>query len=114
MEVGCAVTRSTVRDDWPLVHEGAVPGILLIETIAQTASSLIGWERRAEETMGGRGYLVGIRRARLDVAKLPVGLRIRNRVATVQRRGGYAVFEGLATTGDVVLCEAVIQALRPE
>lgn len=114
MKEGCAVTRSTVQDDWPLVHGGTVPGVLLVETIAQTASSLIGWERRTEESIGGRGYLVGIRKAHFNVARLPVGLRIQNRVTAVQRRGVYAVFEGLATVDDFVLCEMVIQALRPE
>lgn len=108
-----ALSGSVVQAEWPLVVAGSGPSVLLVEAVAQTASACIGWEKRNEERLGGKGFLVGIRMASVLRARIGVGLAITTRIKTVQKRHNFAVFRGTVAAEGRVLCTAEIQAFRP-
>lgn len=115
LEVGVdrAISRSTISEAWPLVDDEGASRVSLVELIAQTASASIGWERRKDERIGGRGYLVGIREARLGIGRLPVGASLTASIVTLRKRQNYIIFEGTVAMDGVVLGGAVVQAFRP-
>jgi len=71
-----AVTRATVKESWPLLSGNAASAIVLVELAAQTAGVCIGWNENMKT--GGpktkaEGWLVGIKKARFYVEKIPLG-----------------------------------------
>lgn len=106
--------RSEVLASWPLCDGERVPALVLVELIAQAAATLIGWERRGAERMGGRGLLVGVRKAALHVDEVAVGEALEVDVRTVRKVEAYAVFDGVVRSRSAAIVEATIQAFRPE
>ena len=109
-----ALAASTVTHDWPTPTDSMVPGVFLVETIAQTAALHTGWLLRAETPMGGAGYLVGIPEAELNVSGVSVGTRFHTHVTALRRRKNFAVYEGSVSCGDSLLAKASIQAFKPD
>jgi len=109
---GCR-TFSTVTNDWPMVVKNSVPGMFLIEAIAQSSAVHTGWTLREQESMGGRGYLVGIREAELNIDRIPVGTGFYTRIKTIRKRNNFGVYDGIVSCNDIVLGSAVIQAFKP-
>ncbi|MFC1888476.1 hypothetical protein ACFL4G_01845 [Thermodesulfobacteriota bacterium] len=107
------VTRAVVNRNWPLCEKGFVSTIILIEVVAQTASALIGWERKNEERIGGHGLLVGVKRAEWTASRLPVGVCLVSRVETLHKQANYAVFKGIVEVDSDLRAEVHIQAFRP-
>ena len=70
-----AGTLATVKENWPLFADKAVSTIVLIELAAQTAGVCIGWNEKMKtdgpETKAV-GWLVGIKKARFFVEKIPL------------------------------------------
>jgi predicted hotdog family 3-hydroxylacyl-ACP dehydratase len=110
---GQATSRGTVSEAWPLMDDAGASRVSLVELIAQTASTIIGWERRDEERIGGRGYLVGIREASLGAGRLSVGDSLTATVVTARKRENYVIFEGTVQMKGVTLGSAIVQAYRP-
>ncbi|MBI5487849.1 MAG: hypothetical protein HY905_10995 [Deltaproteobacteria bacterium] len=109
-----AETEARVEESWPTFSGGSVDAIVLVELIAQSVGVHMGWERRHVERMGGRGLLVGVRRASFSVARVPSGVVLRTRVRRVRSVETFVVFSGAVSDGRQTLCEAEIQAFRPE
>ncbi len=103
----------TVGPHWPAVDADSVPGVFLVETIAQSAAVHTGWLLRERELMGGAGYLVGIPEASLKVARIPVGTSFHTQVRLMRRRRNFAVYEGSVFCGQALLATAQIQAFKP-
>jgi predicted hotdog family 3-hydroxylacyl-ACP dehydratase len=111
---GWAETEAVVERSWPTAAEDGVDPVVLIEVIAQSVGVHTGWTRRSVEPMGGRGLLVGIRRASLEPGRIAVGTMLRTRVEQVRQVENYVVFTGEVRDGERVLCAAEIQAFRPD
>jgi 3-hydroxymyristoyl/3-hydroxydecanoyl-(acyl carrier protein) dehydratase len=110
---GRCITRSRIDGSWPLCDGASSSPVVLVELVAQTASALMGWERREIERMGGRGFLVGVRRATFAGGRIPVGADLIATVTTVLRRDNYATFEGRVESGGAMVASVEIQAIRP-
>ncbi len=70
-----AVTRATVKENWPLLSGDGVCSILLVELAAQTAGVCIGWNEKMKT--GGpqgeaSGWLVGIKKAHFHIDRIPL------------------------------------------
>jgi predicted hotdog family 3-hydroxylacyl-ACP dehydratase len=88
--------------------------VVLVELIAQSVGVQMGWQRRHVERMGGRGLLVGVRRASFGAARVASGTVLRTTVRGVRSVESFVVFTGAVSDGRRTLCEAEIQAFRPE
>ena len=111
---GAAETEALVEEGWPTCCGGSVDAVVLVELIAQSVGVHMGWQRRHVERMGGRGLLVGVRRASFEVSRVPVGTVLRTRVREARSVESFVVFTGTVAGGGATLCEAEIQAFRPE
>lgn len=109
-----AETETVVEDGWPMFLDGGVEPVVLVELIAQSVGVHTGWVRRHIEPMGGRGLLVGVRHATFPPGRVACGTRLRTRVDQVRQIETYVVYAGTVRDGDRMLCEAEIQAFRPD
>lgn len=87
-----------------------MPGVLIVEALAQTAAILMGYE----ETAGDRVPLfMGIDRARFRRRVVP-GDQLRLEVEVIQRRRNIMKAEGRAFVGDDLAADAVLMATAVE
>ncbi len=109
-----AVTRATVKENWPLLSGDGVCSILLVELAAQTAGVCIGWNEKMKT--GGpqgeaSGWLVGIKNAHFHIDKIPLNtcitIRSENRLVVENYK------ESAATVhiGPTLVSEIVLQIL---
>lgn len=103
-----------VREDWPLVADGRTDPVVLIEVVAQAAAALAGYRKRHEERLGGRGWLVGIRRTELTDQSLTVGTELRVEVRVDYQLKEYAVFQGTVTCAGRELAQVEVQTFKPD
>lgn len=107
-----AVAEAVVNPDWPLYEGNAVSPIVLIEIVAQTGAVIDGYKRKMQGKSGGRGWLVGVKDARFNVAEIFVGTHIKASVSNFYSFEKYSVIKGIVKTGEEILAEIVLQALR--
>lgn len=105
-----AVTRSVVSAGWPFFTGRDVQALVAIELVAQTAGVLNGWfrEKKYGPESDKRGWIVGIRQARLTVDILPLGTELisqaENRMAFEDFREIYGtVVHQQKTVGEITL-----------
>ena len=108
-----AVTSSTVTEDWPLYHDGAVDALVTIELVAQTAALIEGWKRQQSGRGGTKGWLVGIKGADFRLPRIPLSAILLTEVRRDYAVDGYGVFEGTVRLGTEVLAAISVQAFRP-
>lgn len=111
-----AVTRSVVTDQWPLVDQGAVNVLLLVELVAQTAGVNNGWARIKKRGLASdkKGWLVGIKRADFFVDRVPLHTEI---IASAENHFEYDNFReirGDARIGNKTVAEVVLQVFQPD
>ena len=107
-----AVTESIVTKQWPLFEDNSVNAIILIELAAQTAGVYVGWkEKNKKGNSGGKGWLVGIKKAVLSLDKIPLNTRIIARSKRTFSFEDFYEFLGIAKIGSDVIGEIVIQVL---
>ncbi len=105
---------TTVLDKWPLCDHGAVDSILCVELIAQAVGCRHGWEQhQAQSERPAVGFLVGIKSARFQVPRIPVGRELEIEVTYQYGIKEYAAYSGAVLYDGDVLCEAVVQVLSP-
>ena len=107
-----AISTAMVNPNWPSYDEGAVNSLVLIEAIAQTAAIVEGYKRKQQGKDGVKGWLVGIKSAEFNVAKIPVNTNLIIMIENKYTFDNYAVVEGTVKTGEKVLATAALQALR--
>ena len=109
-----ATTRAVVRENWPLTGVDGADPLVLIELVAQTAAVNNGWE--IIQTHGPerhhRGWIVGIRSARLGVDRIALGteleIRSRNQFAYEEFRE----IEGTVSVEGEVVAEVALQLVQ--
>ena len=107
-----AISTAIVNLNWPSYDGGAVNSLVLIEAIAQTAAIVEGYKRKQQGKDGVKGWLVGIKSAEFNVAKIPVNTNLIIMIENKHSFDNYAVVKGTIKTGEKVLATAVLQALR--
>ena len=85
-----------------------MPGVLIVEALAQTAGALIAHSLALEETPNV--FFMGIDKARFRKPVVPGDL-LRFPVKTLQHRGPVWKFEGKAYVGDTLCAEAEFSAM---
>jgi len=106
------ITGAVVKSSWPLYDGDGVNSLVLIEAIAQTAALIEGYKKKKQGKGGVKGWLVGIKSAEFKQASIPVDTRLVIAVKSLYSFDNYGVIEGTVKSGEDVLAEAVLQALR--
>jgi UDP-N-acetylglucosamine acyltransferase len=110
-----AVKNVTVNEEFFQGHfPGAplMPGVLMIETLAQVATILLFNGRDGQTS--GRAYLRGVDNAKFRRQVVP-GDRLRLEVTLGARRGAIARAKGIAFIADTIVAEAeLVMALVPD
>jgi UDP-N-acetylglucosamine acyltransferase len=99
-----AVKNVTVNEDFFQGHfpgDPLMPGVLMIETLAQVATVLLMYEAPAD----GRAFLRGVDNAKFRLKVVP-GDRLRLEVTLGARRSNMARAHGIAFLGDRIVAEA--------
>ena len=112
IEETTAISTAVVNPNWPSYEKGEVSSLVLIEAIAQTAAIVEGYKRKQEGKDGVKGWLVGIKGAEFNVAKIPVNTNLMVFIKNKYSFDNYAVIEGTVKTDEKVLATATLQALR--
>jgi predicted hotdog family 3-hydroxylacyl-ACP dehydratase len=107
-----AVAAAIVKPEWPLCDGNSVNPVVLIEVVAQTAAVIDGNKRKEQGKAGGKGWLVGVKNAKFNVAQIFVGTYLTASVANSYSFDNYSVIEGTVSAGGEVQATIVLQALR--
>jgi len=89
-----------------------MPGVLIIEAMAQTAG-ILAYKSMGEEAEGKGVYLMALREAKFRRPVLP-GDQLLLEMETVKRRGNIWVFRGKAKANGQIVAEAEIMAMIRE
>jgi predicted hotdog family 3-hydroxylacyl-ACP dehydratase len=109
------ITAATVSSRWPLYRDGYVQAIILIELAAQSAGVNFGWhEMHKKEPSGKMGWLVGIKKARFLMDRIPVNSKIIISVEDHKKENGYAEISGTVRLDSEIIGEIELQVFRPE
>ncbi len=107
------VTESVVRANWPADCNGSISPIVLIELVAQTLSFANGWAERNSNKDGGKGWLVGVKKARFNTGEILMGDRL---ITSVKKQHShtdlYVSVTGTVSSGSQLLGEISVQAFR--
>lgn len=110
-----AATTATVRPDWPLVADGAVSPLVLIEVAAQSSAISIGWKELVEKgDIAGNGWLVGVKSAVFHVEAIPVGTVIHARADVAFSMDNFTEIHARTRIGDAPAGEITLQVMRAE
>ncbi|MGA2526533.1 MAG: hypothetical protein ABSF79_07950 [Smithellaceae bacterium] len=107
-----AITTAIVNPNWPLFDGNAVDSLVLIEAIAQTAAIVEGYKRSKQGKAGVKGWLVGVKNAEFNVAKIPIDTQLTIFVNSKYSFDNYGVVQGTIKSGEDILATIVLQALR--
>ena len=107
-----AVTRTVVKDCWPLVREGGVDPLVLIEIVAQTAAVHVSGQKRGEQKGAGSGLLAGIKNADFLADRIPLGTVLTTTVAPLYSAENYTVLAGTVQGQGRTLGHVEIQVIE--
>jgi predicted hotdog family 3-hydroxylacyl-ACP dehydratase len=110
------VTRSRVTEKWPFFNGRDVNAIVLIELVAQTAGVHNGWirEKLHGPAADKKGWIVGIRQARLAVNAIPLGAGLIARTKNQMEFEGFRDIYGTVEMETHIVAEIAIQLLRSD
>lgn len=112
-----ARTRTRVKPDWPLVRDGGVSAIVLIELAAQSAGVCFGWQAMHSPDSGPSapaGWLVGVKRADFRVGTVPVGARLVIRTENRLAAENYKEIGACITMDDTEIAQIHLQVLQAD
>ena len=111
-----AATRSVVTKKWPFFDGQNVRAIVLIELVAQTAGIHNGWirEKKYGPTADKKGWIVGIRQARLAVDTIPINTGLITRSENRMMFDGFRDIYGTVECDSRIIAEIMLQLLRSE
>jgi len=111
-----AVTRSVVTERWPFFNGRDVNAIVLVELVAQTAGVHNGWirDKLHGPAADKKGWIVGIRQARLMVNAIPLGTGLITRSKNQMEFEGFRDIFGTVAMGTQIVAEIAIQLLRSD
>jgi predicted hotdog family 3-hydroxylacyl-ACP dehydratase len=111
-----AATRSVVKERWPFFNGRDVNTIVLIELVAQTAGVHNGWirDKLHGPAADKKGWIVGIRQARLMVNAIPLGTELITRAKNQMEFEGFRDIFGTVAMETQIVAEIAIQLLRSD
>jgi len=111
-----AATRSVVTERWPFFNGRDVNTIVLIELVAQTAGVHNGWirDKLHGPAADKKGWIVGIRQARLMVNAIPLGTELITRAKNKMEFEGFRDIFGTVAMETQIVAEIAIQLLRSD
>lgn len=111
-----AVTRSVVTESWPFFNGRDAHAIVLIELVAQTAGVHNGWirDKLHGPAADKKGWIVGIRQARLAVNAIPLGTKLIARAKNRMEFEGFRDIYGTVEMGTRIVAEIALQLLRSD
>jgi predicted hotdog family 3-hydroxylacyl-ACP dehydratase len=109
-----ATTRAVVRETWPLTGADGADPLVLIELVAQTAAVNNGWEiiRSQGPERDHRGWIVGIKSARLDVDRIPLGTALEIRSQNQFAFEEFREIEGTVSVAGEIVAEVALQLVQ--
>ncbi len=113
-DAASATSAATVGPHWPMFDGRGVSSLMAIELVAQTCGLSNGLRRIAEQGADSekKGFLVGIKSARLHVAAIAQGTTV---ITEARNRFVFETFreiEGTARVEDHVIGEVVLQVIQ--
>jgi len=116
MDEDSAATASTVTDQWPLIANGSVNPIVLIELVAQTALAHRGYTqiKKSAAAVVRKGFLVGVKKADFFIDEIPPHTRIITRSTTRVLFDNFREISGIARIGEDIIAEITLQSLQSE
>jgi predicted hotdog family 3-hydroxylacyl-ACP dehydratase len=115
VDQGFAVCRATVKESWPLLSGNGVCSILLVELAAQTAGVCIGWNEKMKTSKPqgeASGWLVGIKKARFHIDKIPLNICITIRSENRLVVENYKEIAATAHIGKLLIGDIILQILQ--
>ena len=114
LDTEAAVSSTRVKETWPLVGDGSVPALILLEIAAQTCGLCNGLGRIHDrgENSDKSGFLVGVKKAVFHVASLPVGTEIVTEAVNTFKFESFREIEGVSKVGQDVVCEVTLQVVQ--
>jgi predicted hotdog family 3-hydroxylacyl-ACP dehydratase len=111
-----AVTRSVVTERWPFFNGRDVNAIVLIELVAQTAGVHNGWirDKLHGSAADKKGWIVGIRQARLAVDAIPLSTGLITRAKNQMEFEGFRDIYGTVEMETHIVAEIALQLLRSD
>jgi len=111
-----AATRSVVTERWPFFNGRDVNTIVLIELVAQTAGVHNGWirDKLHGPAADKKGWIIGIRQARLMVNAIPLGTELITRAKNKMEFEGFRDIFGTVAMETQIVAEIAIQLLRSD
>jgi predicted hotdog family 3-hydroxylacyl-ACP dehydratase len=111
-----AATRSVVTERWPFFTGRDVNAIVLIELVAQTAGIHNGWirDKLHGPAADKKGWIVGIRQARLAVDAIPLGAGLTTRAKNQMEFEGFRDIYGIVEMETRIIAEIALQLLRSD
>jgi len=109
-----AVTAATATHRWPLFDGQSISPLVMVELVAQTAGIKNGLARIRTQGPDAdkRGWLVGIKQAKFEVAAIFPGDRIVTRAWNAYQRDTYFNIEGEVVRDAVVIGRISLQAIQ--
>ncbi len=111
-----AVTASTITEAWPMIENGAVNPLVLVELVAQTAGVCIGWTERQKKgnDRDGTGWIVGIKESVFHWDHIPVNHRIITEIKKAFQLDHYSEIMGTTRMGDKIVAEIKLQVVQSD
>lgn len=111
-----AAASAMVAETWPLTTRAGADPLVLIELVAQTAALNNGWElvQRQGPDRDHRGWIVGIKSARLFVDRIAIGTTITIESRNQFQYDNFREIKGVAKIGDQLVAEVTLQLMQAE
>ena len=111
-----AAAAAVVSESWPLTTSTGANPLVLIELVAQTAAINNGWELIQRQGPDGdhRGWIVGIKSARLFVDCIAVGTTITVEARNQFQYDSFREIHGVAKIGNKTAAEVTLQLMQAE
>ena len=111
-----ATASAVVSERWPLTTPEGANALVLIEFAAQTAAINNGLQiiKRQGPDKDHRGWIVGIKSARLLVDSIAVGTTVIVESSNQYEYENFRVTHGVARIGDKIAAEVTLQLIQAE
>jgi predicted hotdog family 3-hydroxylacyl-ACP dehydratase len=111
-----AAASAVVTENWPMTTRTGTNPLVLIELVAQTAAINNGWEliQRQGPNRDHRGWIVGIKSARLFVDCIAIGANIIVESRNQFEYENFREIHGVARIGDQIAAEVTLQLMQAE
>ncbi len=111
-----AAATAVVTEKWPLTTRAGANPLVLIELVAQTAALNNGLEIIQGDGPNGdhRGWIVGIKSARLFVDLIAIGTKITIESRNQFKYDTFREVQGVARIGNQIAAEVTLQLLQAD